>query len=93
MCQLYAVCGHHGNTQQGDPIGYIMLDLRMATPKGHAQWYGLQNCRYSQQRPQVYVTMTTEQDHVSNSQEISGNMRYPHNNGLTLMLSIVSHAH
>lgn len=45
----------------------------MATPKGHAQWYGLQNCQYSQQRPQVYVTMTTEQDHVSSNQEISGN--------------------
>lgn len=44
----------------------------MATPKGHAQWYGLQNCQYSQQRPQVYVTMTTEQDHMSNNPEISG---------------------
>jgi len=70
------VCGHHGSTQQNDPIGYIMLDLRMATPKGHGQWYGLQNCQYSQ-RPQVYVTMTTEQDHVSSNQETSGDHSNP----------------
>ena len=28
------------------------------------------NCQYPQQRPQLYITMTTEQDHVSSQDTV-----------------------